>query len=833
MSQPGRWTKAISFLLPYAVVLLYAVAWLWPIGFGGRMPVGGDVTQFSLGLMGYLSESIRQFRIPFWNDIWGYGFPGLAESQMGVFYPPHFLLYGVLGTESAYTWSLVIHTLWGALGSFWAARVFGLGRGGATIASICWTGCGFFVIHLPHQWGYTTGSWLPWVIGASRLVVTGARPIRASVLLAGALAMQVLPGHFQLGFISQVSCVVVMVSGLLGRFREGRPWACRGLLAGSAFVYAAASAAIQLGPTADLAAVASSMRDWEYLAGFAATPFHLVNYIAPWLFRVSPLWRLPVWDTFHTSPEESLGHVGLVGLLLAAAALVRVRSDHRVVVPAILLVVTLYLGFGPYAPGSRLLFGLPGFSFFRAPARWSVGSAFALSILAGIGYEHLESMKRPRRFILGFTFCCGMIVLAYLAIVEGAFLATERGAPPGLARLYSRGFAAMPWSGDPSFDARMSEARRPFNDFRATAALAREGIARPTPDQLTLSRGIHEVLWKETRPTWIILALVSVVGLSARRPRVLRLLLVFVASAELLWLVRTQRPVDLGPIARLSDQSPVLEGLRASRGFGRVVDRSRNLPMLVGAAPVSGYRTLDLPIAVDLTLAAGESLANPDGEPAAAARAAGVGFRVLDPFEMAMIERRREPLGAWSIPRVVVDRAMAVWLFGEAWVEANLPASERFAVTTPRGPATTAWVLPGDDRLGTSDRAPVAEILRLMQSAQPLTATRERPEIVRVAVPAGLTGWVVVTQLAHPGWSAVWESPRGDLSATIEPVLGGFTGVPKREPEASVLRLEYRERTFIPSAIVSAIAWSAWLGLLVATRDRRAVGSDTAAATGT
>jgi hypothetical protein len=132
-----------------------------------------------------------------------------------------------------------------------------------------------------------------------------------------------------------------------------------------------------------------------------------------------------------------------------------------------------------------------------------------------------------------------------------------------------------------------------------------------------------------------------------------------------------------------------------------------------------------------------------------------------------------------------------------------------------------------------SDRAPVAEILRHMRSASPLTATRERPEIVRVAVPAELTGWVVVTQLAHPGWSAVWESRRGDRPATIEPVLGGFTGVRKREPGASVLRLEYRERTFIPSAIVSGIAWSAWLGLLVATRGRRVVGSETAAATGT
>ena len=75
------------------------LAWLWPIGFGGRMPVGGDVTQFSLGLMAVLARALRGGRLPIWNDLWGYGFPGLAESQMGVYYPPHWLLYGLLAAR--------------------------------------------------------------------------------------------------------------------------------------------------------------------------------------------------------------------------------------------------------------------------------------------------------------------------------------------------------------------------------------------------------------------------------------------------------------------------------------------------------------------------------------------------------------------------------------------------------------------------------------------------------------------------------------------------------------------------------------------------------------
>ena len=117
----------ISAKLAAAMAVLVALlAWLWPIGIGGKMPVGGDVTQFFLGLMGFLGESLREGRLPVWNDLWGYGFPGLAESQMGVYYPPHALLYGHLDTETAYVVSMVLHTLWGGLGAFWASRKFGI-----------------------------------------------------------------------------------------------------------------------------------------------------------------------------------------------------------------------------------------------------------------------------------------------------------------------------------------------------------------------------------------------------------------------------------------------------------------------------------------------------------------------------------------------------------------------------------------------------------------------------------------------------------------------------------------------------------------------------------
>src|SRR5262249_44844272 len=177
------------------------------------MPVGGDVTQFFLGLMEFLTAALRAGELPVWNDLWGYGFPGLAESQMGVYYPVHLTLYRWLNTETAYVVSLVCHTLWGGAGTFWAARRLGISIGGATLAAFSWSACGFFLIHLAHPWSYTTGCWMPWAWGLAWGVLRdgGATRRAGPFMLCLVLVLQILPGHFQLAFVTQVMITLTVL----------------------------------------------------------------------------------------------------------------------------------------------------------------------------------------------------------------------------------------------------------------------------------------------------------------------------------------------------------------------------------------------------------------------------------------------------------------------------------------------------------------------------------------------------------------------------------------------------------------------------------------------
>ena len=195
-------------------------------------------------------------------------------------------------------------------------------------------------------------------------------------------------------------------------------------------------AALQLLPTARLAGLAASQRDFEYLSGFAATPFHLVNCVAPGLFHRSPLWRPLVWDPFHTSPEELLGYVGLVPLFLAWAATVReFRRDAAVRFLAVMSLVGLILSLGPYAPGFHYLIKVPGFSYFRAPARWGLMTALALAILAGKGFDRWQAWPRIGRSLVWFVTIATVWVLLVLGVME---LALVLHGQAGLARHHPR-----------------------------------------------------------------------------------------------------------------------------------------------------------------------------------------------------------------------------------------------------------------------------------------------------------------------------------------------------------------------------------------------------------
>ncbi len=835
---------ARSDLIGAVAVAAALFAWLWPIGLGGKMPVGGDVTQFFMGLMGFLSESLRAGRLPVWNDLWGYGFPGIGESQMGVFYPLHVLFYGHLATETAYVVSMVFHTLWGGLGTFWAARRFNISFAGSALAAFAWSASGFFLIHLAHQWGYTTGSWMPWAWGLTWCCLdspTGAFRRSAPFLLSIVLALQILPGHFQLAFMTECGVVLLVAGTMFER------WSRRFFLdtradesASAGFRYGGAGqvllalvavfplTAIQLWPTVRLAGLAEP-RDFEYLSGFAATPFHLVNFVAPGFFHRSPLWRPLVWDPFHTSPEEQLAYIGLVPLCLAGMAIVRGwRHDAVVRVLAILLAVTLVLSLGPYVPGFRYLIKLPGFSFFRAPARWGLAASLLLALLAGKGFDGWAHWTRPGRSLGRFAFLALFWVLATLGVIELALLSSARPGWPTVARAFQRAFDAMPWTGDPTFATVMTDARRPAGDSRIPAGLNRSMFLRQDRQAGSFASERVAIYALELGELAALLAAIWVIGQLSDRRRLStagsRWMLIAVTFLDL-WVLGRHRLLDVDSVRPLVEQSPVLARLaREPRGTRVASDKLKNMPMLVGQTPILAYRTLDLPAVGGLTSLTVAPLNAPAIAPLvhSALRATGTSLRIIDPIE----NRKDSMLGIKSQPHETIeDPALATWLFGASWVTDNGPWAKTFSIWSAPGQAVRAWMVP-EDTIGAPDAlsdwpGDPRELLAILDDAEPLATATPYPEEWLIAVESDEPAWVIVSQVADPQWTARWIGldGQGEFEGEILPAFrkgtkpGAWQRLAVPASGRWTLQLEYEARDVAEGAAISLIAW---LSLVVA-----------------
>ena len=571
-------------------------------------------------------------------------------------------------------------------------------------------------------------------------------------------------------------------------------------------------ASMQLWPTLQLARLSESHRDFEYLSGFAATPFHLVNYLAPGLFHRSPLWRPLAWDTFHTSPEELLGYVGLAPIFLALGAIRRNgRGDPGVKALAIVAALTLILSFGPYFPGFAWLIRLPGFSFFRAPARWGLATNLALALLAGRGFDACSDWPKVGRGVGRFVLASTLVILSVIVCFEVALMAAKGGAGNPVSAVMGRVLGLLPWSDraeSRSFLGVMAEAHRSQFDLRTRSSLARlEGQATPAPGP-SLAGDRFAIYRLELLETGVLLVGLLAVGALSGRPRAFGGALLAITLVDGLIQSR-HRSFDLGPARPLVQQSPVLAKIAREARGSRTLDSARNLFLVAGASPVSAYRTLDLPSPGPMLRVAGGPTSDPKS--ANALRAAGVDLRVLDPEEAR--NAPPEAFRGWSNGgETIRDPALAGWLLGEDL--ARSLGWQDFRLVRAREPGNRAWLLPSKGLRELDAMGDPFAIGDRFRTAIPLPYRSEAPERVEVEVKVfdANRSMVILSTTFDPEWRGWWlDESEARRPAAVVRVLGGWQGVEVPGPGKWTLHLEYPGRAVWLGLAIASTAWSFWL----------------------
>jgi hypothetical protein len=392
--EPARPRPGLTARVAAGLALFFA-ALFSPALLGGRvLAPPGDGVLYYYPMRAHVAEVLRRGDLPLWNpDIFS-GFPLLADIEAGAFYPPN-ALFLVLPAPVAMNLVALSSYVLAALFAFLYARAIGAGVWGGLLSGLAFGASGFMLSHLGHASIVNAAAWFPLLmVFAERLRVRASGPAAAGA--AATLAVQVFAGHPQVAAYSLLTAgLYVLFFAACGVVPAGRVRyvaVSAGALAGGL-----ALAAAQIVPTAEL--TAESNRAWISYEAFSEPLLplsHLLLFLFPYAFgggSAGPYALAPAG----LSVAEATGYVGLVTLVLALAAVPLARTSPHARFWLGLLALSLVMALGPQTPLHRLLFLLPGYNWFRAPARNLMQADLALAVLAGLAASHLPGVARALR----------------------------------------------------------------------------------------------------------------------------------------------------------------------------------------------------------------------------------------------------------------------------------------------------------------------------------------------------------------------------------------------------------------------------------------------------
>ena len=380
--------------LPYLFCLAIALLFTWRIVFLGWQPFLGDIPAQFLPWKAFAREALADGRIPLWNPYTYGGCPFLANLQSAVFYPIDLLLY-CFPIQYHFGSSLVLHMVLSLWLMILLGTSCGLSRWASCVAAVAYGLNGFVMIHIPfgNHLTYTAIAWAPGLLWAA-LRATQAPKLRATDCAAFALLMtlQLLCGHPQMAFYAFFfTAVFIMAAGSALGWRHS----LRGLPAfGIGGLVAAGLCAFQIIPTLEYIPLSGreSAIPFDQATEFSFAPHRLISLLAGEYFG-SHMWRNH-WDAFY---YWSSAYGGAILPILAVIGAARWRSNRFVWRGLLVMaVVALVLACGRDNPLYRIVLTLPGFKYFRAPAKFLPWFILAISLLGGRGLDwlvqHLRSL---------------------------------------------------------------------------------------------------------------------------------------------------------------------------------------------------------------------------------------------------------------------------------------------------------------------------------------------------------------------------------------------------------------------------------------------------------
>lgn len=477
---------------------LTLVFWL-PLWTGGGL-IGSDVYQYFLPQKAFYAAQLRAGALPVWNNLIGWGYPQLAESQTGALYPINLALYRFLDLNTAYNAGLILHYVLAFAFMWLYARELRLSAAAAALAALVYV-YGWFPVRVCLEWAIVGGAWLPAALWCTERCLR-TRLWRYAIALTFVLAGQMLAGHFTLAFVTQVVLAAYIPLRLCWA-RERLPQenrSCRaacGVGLTLAIFGAFALAAAQLFPTWELQQ--NSQRQdvsVEHDPAYGYIPWrYLAQTVTPWYWYADeePFRTAMTRGGPRTNRVEAHLYFGLIPLALAAWGVWRDRHDR---------LLWLWVGLGALATVHTtgalipLTRHLPGFSFFEGPGRFGIVSTLAVALLAGRG---LASLLHGRKAKVSLA----VLWLVFVLSTVDLWVVSR----PGVLRALSRGDFFQAIDELPTLSRELTFVfivRTPVIDQLPESTLRQILAAEPQPVRLfSEGKNLPSLLGISTLPTYL------------------------------------------------------------------------------------------------------------------------------------------------------------------------------------------------------------------------------------------------------------------------------------------------------------------------------------------
>lgn len=162
---------------------------------------GSDTTNFNIPVKLILSQSLKSNTYPLWEKTIATGFPLLAESQIGYFYIPNYLLFKYLNFPIAFNIGYILSFFMTFSGMYALMRYKKFEVMISLFCGFVFGFSGFFVGHMNHYNMLQAASLFPWLILIFEYVKKRG-DILSVIVFSFILSQQVFAGYAQITFIT-------------------------------------------------------------------------------------------------------------------------------------------------------------------------------------------------------------------------------------------------------------------------------------------------------------------------------------------------------------------------------------------------------------------------------------------------------------------------------------------------------------------------------------------------------------------------------------------------------------------------------------------------------